>query len=394
MRLLVIADVLDPPGAPRGGLERYLDITTPALIARGHELRFIVRELRDPATPYDVRTLAWADEHDAPDARSGDAVRAEIATFRPDATVVHTVMDRAVVDAALTAPQMLAWIHDHRPFCPNGDRRYPIGGRRCTVAMGGACLLHSLIHGCAYGPRPATARLIASREALRDAYARAGNVAVASHAIGDEARTNGIAAERITQLGLPLAADAFARVIAPPPERPVVVFAGRIVAEKGLTSAVQAIATITAEVRPLLRVLGEGPALRGALALARTLGVDVEAEGLVGAPRVREALDTATMLVLPTLYGEPFGYVGIEAFARGRPVAAYGGAGVDTWLRDGAGIAVPPGDERALGTAIATLAEPHAWARASAAARHEAERYRLDAHIDAFEALLAEGRNA
>ena len=52
---------------------------------------------------------------------------------------------------------------------------------------------------------------------------------------------------------------------------------------------------------------------------------------------------------MPSLWPEPFGLVGIEALAAGRPVVASATGGIGDWLEDGVGgLMVPPGDPGAL----------------------------------------------
>ena len=105
---------------------------------------------------------------------------------------------------------------------------------------------------------------------------------------------------------------------------------------------------------------------------------------------MRDAYDAATLVAIPSLWGEPFGLVGIEAFARGRPVVAYDAGAIAEWLvPSGAGRAVPLRDERALGTAIAELLGGDAWSRASALAFAAARDYRLRAHVQRIEAIYA-----
>ena len=66
------------------------------------------------------------------------------------------------------------------------------------------------------------------------------------------------------------------------------------------------------------------------------------------------------MVVVPSLWPEPFGLVGIEALAAGRPVVASATGGIEDWLDDGvSGVCVKPGDARELARALdALLADP------------------------------------
>ena len=84
---------------------------------------------------------------------------------------------------------------------------------------------------------------------------------------------------------------------------------------------------------------------------------------------------------MPSLWPEPFGLVGIEAQARGRPAVAYNVGGVEDWIC-GAGIAVRRGDEAALAGAIRAILDETTWSTFSSAARARAEAYRLDTHVE------------
>jgi glycosyltransferase involved in cell wall biosynthesis len=380
MRILVAAERI----GHAGGMERYLDIVLRALAARGVTLHVLAREPGAVPDGVSVQRVAWADEHDAPD----DGARAEtaraLAAFAPDVAVAHNVMDAGVVEALRAAPRLAYHVHDHRPFCPNGDRVFPRSGRICTKPLGLPCAAHALLDGCAYGPRPATVTLIARRGRLRDAIAASDTAIVASRYVAELAVRNGIPAERIVEIPLPLPDDAYADFSGASAGR-TVLFAGRVVPQKGLDSLVRAIGRIARERRPRVRALGDGPALAEVRALAETLGVTLDAPGAVAPDAVRAALDDAALVALPSRWAEPFSYVGIEAFARARTVVAYDVGGVRAWLDDGVnGVAVGAGDERALGGAIAALLDDDAGrARLAQRARADAERFRAAAVIDA-----------
>ncbi|HEY6450492.1 MAG TPA: glycosyltransferase family 4 protein, partial [Candidatus Cybelea sp.] len=97
---------------------------------------------------------------------------------------------------------------------------------------------------------------------------------------------------------------------------------------------------------------------------------------------LRRAYDDATIVAMPSLWGEPFGLAGIEAFARGRPVIAYDVGAISEWLRSGLGQLVPRGDERALGAAILGLLGHDAWAESSPRAFEASHSYRIAAHVE------------
>ena len=374
MRILVAVERVDRAG----GMERYLEIVLPALVARGARVHVIARELGTLPRGVSGEQIGWADEHDAP----GTAARAEalraLAGFAPDIAVAHNVMDARIVEALRAAPRLAYHVHDHRAFCPNGDRVFPRSGRICTLPLGRPCAVHSLTDGCAYGPRRRTLTLIRRRERLRDAIAAADVTVVASRYVAERASHNEIPARCVRVIPLPLPDDAYVDRVSTPPPRSVV-FAGRVVPQKGLGALVRAVARIAPKRRPLIRAFGEGPALEQVRDDATRLGVSLDAPGAAPPEQIRRAIDGAALVVLPSLWAEPFGYVGIEAFARGRPVVAFDVGGVRAWLDDGTnGVAVRAGDESALADALDALL--HDEARRTMLARRarvDAERFRV-----------------
>ena len=365
-------------------MERYLDVTIAGLRALGDEVRVAGRSVAAPDG--DALEVPWADEHDPGDPRAGAALRAELGARTYDAVAVHNVLDDEVLAAARTARRVVYHLHDHRPCCPNGDRVYPRTGGRCAETMGMACMRHALTDGCMYGPWPRSLRLLRRRERVRDLIAASDAVFANSLFVAQRAERSGIGGA--VPVAPPLDDAAFAAAIAP--DASALLFAGRVEPQKGLRSLVRALARIPAAQRPPLRVAGDGPDLPGALALARELGVALDALGVLDARGVRAALDACGALVMPSLWDEPFGMIGIEAFARGRPVVAYDVGGISWWLRDGRnGLLVPAGDERALADALLRVAGTAERARLGAAARDDAEQYRATPLVARMRELYA-----
>jgi glycosyltransferase involved in cell wall biosynthesis len=126
--------------------------------------------------------------------------------------------------------------------------------------------------------------------------------------------------------------------------------------------------------------------LDAARRLARRLRVQerIRFAGWIGPERLARELAEASVVVLPSVWPEPFGLVGIEALASGRPVVASLTGGIVDWLQDGVtGLGVQPGDPRALADALnELLADPARQSAMGAAGREMvAARFSAEQHL-------------
>lgn len=384
-RLLVLCDIVGAEGGSESAMERYL----PALQRAGLNVRVLARRVTDPdrfGVP--ARALPWADEYAEPSTGAARAISDEIANARIGVVLCSNVFDAAVLDAARSAKRCVVHVRDHRIFCPNGDRLFPSFSRPCDAPMGSACLVNSLLRGCVCGPRSRTVQRLRARERTAAATRKSDAFVVSSAFMARMLERNGVAREKVHVLEPAIADGSAADSIAPPPAVPRLLFAGRVVPPKGLRSLVRAIARIAPELRPQLRVAGQPTSeLDACIALARMLDVDIKALGWCDGSALSRAIDGVHAVVIPSLWPEPYGLLGIEAQARGRPAVAYAVGGIPEWIGD-AGECAPRSDEAALARAIATVTDPSRWPAYSAAARARAASHDLTRFGERLKAVL------
>lgn len=178
---------------------------------------------------------------------------------------------------------------------------------------------------------------------------------------------------------VPNGADVHAFATAVPAELPPgrrLLFVGRLEPRKGFPVAVEAFRTL-APAHPDLRLLvvGEGRERVAVERLAPALRARVHMLGRVANEELARYHRAADVFLGPSLGGESFGIILVEAMAAGLPIVASDIAGYRDVARNGVeALLVPPGDAAAAARAVATLLDEPAQAASLVAAGHRRAR--------------------
>lgn len=330
-----------------GGVATHVEASAAALARAGVEVHVLAArdELRQPLDGVTVHTSSELFDDAAPiERRIGAALSREY-------SAIHThQFDEPLVTARLRrrAP-LLSSVHGFSA-CTSGVH-YFRPGHECQRAHGPGCAANLLSRGCAH-----------TRDLrwLPHSYRRAGAAQSSlrgcdltitySRAIDRHMAINGVERRAIVPLfsTVPVARGSGHE------SRRRVVFAGRLVRPKGAEVLIDAVASIDAE----LVICGSGRRLEALRRLAkrREIAERVRFAGWLGPEQLAHQLAEASVVAIPSLWPEPFGLVGIEALAAGRPVVASATGGVEDWLEDGrSGLCVRPGDAKALARALGEL---------------------------------------
>ncbi len=223
----------------------------------------------------------------------------------------------------------------------------------------------------------------ARRLAWRCAVSQAAAALARTHLGGSyEVLGNGVEVER------------FRDVVPWPTEGPTILFLGRHEPRKGLAVLVEALRDLPAEAR--LWVAGEGPET-GRLRAATAGDPRVSWLGRVGDHERARRLRGAQVLCAPSLGGESFGIVLLEAMAAGAAVVASDIPGYADVARSGReALLVAPGDARALAAALRRALEDRDRAAGLVAAgRVRAEELSMDRlaerYLERYQALARVG---
>jgi len=169
-------------------------------------------------------------------------------------------------------------------------------------------------------------------------------------------------------------------------------YVGRLERIKGVEYLLAAFAQIrTAHPDATLRIAGTG-AYEGRLReMVRSEGYGDRVTFLGHRTRAELYAEyaRASLVVVPSVWPEPFGKVGIEAMSVGRPVVGSDVGGVGEWLVHGVtGFLVPPADSSACARAVCALfSDPGLMERMASAARTHAHAFSIEHHTERIVAL-------
>jgi phosphatidylinositol alpha-mannosyltransferase len=339
-----------------GGVGAHVGHLARALRSRGHEVRILAPSEGDPEPG--VVSVGRS----IPIPYNGSIARL---AFGPRVALrIRVALRRARPDV----------VHVHEPFAPSAGLLALLNTRLPVVATFHASIGRSRAYRVAAPAlrplyRRLAARIAVSEEARRTierAFGRDGGITVIP---------NGVEWSRFASL--------------PPPSGSLVLFVGRMEKRKGAAVLVEAFTQLAGQ-RPdaELVLTGEGPERKTVeQTVPESLRDRVTFVGRVDPRELAEVVGRAAVVCAPSLGGESFGIVLLEAMAAGRPVVGSSIPGYAAVVRDGIdGILVPPGDAAALAHALErVLADPDAARAMGEAGRERARRYDWPAVASAVE---------
>ena len=416
MRILVA----NPYARGFAGIESYLSGVVPALARAGEEVALLF-ELDAPAErePLPSAGQVWC----ASKMGLASAIRLS-REWHPDLIYTHGTLNPALEQMVLDIAPAVHFAHDYTATCISGLKAFAVPRMRpCSRPFGWQCLLHYFPRRCG-GRNPLTmvSRYQRANERLK-LMQRYRHILVASEAMRQEYLRNGFLPDRVSVCPLSIAeqgsdelaagrADGFAKFGVEGEDEPVrlafgngplfhLLFAGRMVPVKGGRVLLEALPLVAAKLeRPLtLTLAGDGPVRtqweqQARILCERSPSVSVRFTGWLSDAALREMFEACDLLVVPSLWPEPFGLIGPEAGTHGLPAAAFDVGGIRQWLHDGINGFLAPGDPPTAGglaTAIAKcLAEPWQYQELRRGARNAAMGFRLEQHVEGLRGIFSQ----
>ena len=345
-----------------GGVQNQVLGLARALRTIGHEVR-VLAPCDGPPPDSGVTALG----NSVPFASNGS-----VAPVAPDfVCALRTI--RAIRDGDFDV------VHIHEPLCPGPPLTSLLFTDRPTVGT-----FHRSGGSALYEVFKPIARLVGRQLTMRTAVSVDAEKTIAA-VIGGEY-------ERVFNA---IDIDRYVKASPWPTEGPTVFFIGRHEPRKGLDVLLEAMRDLSPDVR--LWVASDGPQteeLRG-----RFEGDDrIEWLGRISDDEAASRLRAADVFCAPSLHGESFGIVLLEAMAAQTAIVASDLPGYRNVARpDVDALLVPPGDAKACAAAITRLlAEPDLCERLVAAGEARARDFAMDRlaerYVDLYERAIAARR--
>jgi glycosyltransferase involved in cell wall biosynthesis len=403
MRLAVITQSRDRVG----GLEAYLEGVIPAL-ARRYEVVFwsASGELttRGPvALPPGISALTA--DRSRPDPLS------ELRAWRPDLLFAHGLDDPDLeADVLQLAPAVIVE-HTYHGTCISSSKTMSWPGvRACERPLGAACLGLYFPRRCG-GLNPVTMvkAFRAQSRRLTELRRAAAVVTLSSHMAAEVVR-NGVEKERVHVVP-PFVAVNEGSFIEPAVDGRAVgaagssrpgcrlLYLGRLEPLKGVSRLLAALGPVSERIAGPVRLViaGDGTERHNLEAHAARIRavtplIDIRFAGWQDERGRAHLFCETDALVVPSLWPEPFGLVGLEAAAAGVPAVAFATGGIPEWLRDGDNGCLARGTGARSGdladAIVRCVGTPETRARMSVAARRLARGWTLERHITGLERVF------
>lgn len=399
-----------------GGVETYLNTIIPELSRAGHELAFW-SEVDLPLERAEIELPAGASAWCVAEMGAELALSA-LRDWRPDLIYSHKLDDPDLEKQLIGFAPSVFFAHDYNGTCISGTKtfQFPVV-QPCSRRFGWQCLAHYFPHRCG-GLSPITMFKLydLQRRRLENLHRYNAIVTHSDHMLAELIK-HGLSPQRAYNFPYyvqpafmndddrvasfspvsALIAQSEKTASAVPAREPSselhLLFSGRMEYLKGGHVFIDALPQVASRLNQGLRVTfaGDGRerhALERRAAAVRNQQWEIEFPGWVDRSRIEALLQNCDLLVVPSLWPEPFGLVGPEAGQYGVPVAAFDVGGIHDWLVSGVnGYLASGSPPTAAGLAeaiIACLRDPEIHARLRAGAVEVSRQFNIKNHLTAL----------
>jgi glycosyltransferase involved in cell wall biosynthesis len=376
-----------------GGAESNALLTATELKRRGHELAV----LHGPVTGRGEAPWRATFSQLFPLAPETNRVRvqAACADFQPDVIYVHKMSELEVLDQlGQSRIPVVRMVHDHDLYCMRSYKYFFWNRRICNRAASPFCLFGCGAFLARNRGRGWPFRWVSYFEKKKEIRLnqKFHRIIVATAYMREELLRNGFEQSRIRILP-PATAFSEERIDSSFSDRNLIVFAGQLIRGKGVDILLESLARVETPFECV--IIGEGNHKSYCQLLARKMGLEgkVRFTGFLPQDEIRAYYKECSLVVLSSIWPEPFGAVGLEGMRHGLPVVAFDAGGIREWLLDGQnGFLVPWRDRNRFAERVEELLADKSLARqmGEAGRKFVTQQYDVPTYIASLENLLGE----
>ena len=254
----------------------------------------------------------------------------------PDIVYLHNIHNPYVVEVLTELKPVVKYVHDHESYCPKGIRI--VNDTLCSNTLSRRCIINAF-RGNGYrcmGRRGEPFKIVKKIRQMimnKQAHRNVRKFVVASNHMKNNLLMQGYQDDKIAVI--PYFTEIPDDIIAESQQNNIL-FVGRVSPEKGLDIFIESLALLEADFRFI--IVGDGsPDYVDMLhhkVREKNLEDKVEFCGWIENKRMGDYYAKSAFLVVPSIWPEPFGIIGIEAMAHGRPAISFNVGGIPEWLED------------------------------------------------------------
>ncbi len=288
-------------------------------------------------------------------------IMALLARWDIDVVHVHEIDNVDLIHDLVGRMPVVLHLHNYSYWCPGQELFYAATEERCPLSLGWKCIPNAYHKRCNDRHPKRLYGSLRSTKKRMDLFEKNVRFVVSSTFLEARATEAGVPGEKIDIVPYAVEASRFnGEATAPRDDLDpgFVFYAGRLSHTKGVPHLVRAMADLPEASRPKLVIAGDGHARDETESAIAACGLEKQTEllGWCEGEELSWLYENCSMLVVPSVWDEVFGIVGLEAMAAKKPVVAYDVGGISQWLVDDeTGYLVPPKDEAQLGARIEEL---------------------------------------
>ena len=375
-----------------GGTETYIEELLPALESAGHSVAAVFECDGDTSRPpirIPPRVQCWSLQDHGP-----AVALMRLMTWDPDVVYVHGLENTNFEARVQQLAPSVFYAHNFYGQCISGSKCFQRPRKTpCTRTFGPGCLAHYLPRGCG-GSSPITMlRRYSLQKRRLELLQRYQRVLTNSQFLAAGLAQQGVAADCVYLFAAnSVTPPAIGQSALPSPAHPwQLLFLGRADPLKGgdlLLRALPLVATNLDRVLALT-VAAAGPALPDWQRIADTVRSDrIHIDFIGWSTKADDLFSRSHLLLMPSIWPEPFGLSGIEAGSYAVPAVAFANGGIPEWLIDGENGHLAPSDPPTAGNLAAAisraLADPEHYLQLRTNALRRAREFSLSRHMSAL----------